>query len=56
MILKKEKEKKEADTFFPPPFLSLKKKKHSYRQRGELVTAQVQRLQLSPLVDAEGQF
>lgn len=57
MIKKRKKKKKEADTFFSPPFVSLKKKKkHSYRQRGELVTAQVQRLQLSPLVDAEGQF
>lgn len=29
---------------------------HPYRQRGELVAAQVERLQLSPLVDAERQL
>lgn len=38
-----------------PLFLSLQKM-HCYRQWGELVAAQVQRLQLGPLVDAKGQF
>lgn len=51
--LRKEKKKTPLITPPPPPPFN---QKHPYRQRGELVAAQVQRLQLSPLVDAEGQF